>query len=256
MLYLSSKILNTAPTSDDYLSPIQKGDLLELPGGRSVAISGIGAVSGASVSVSFDLFENFNVASGVNVNRFPAAGVSPSAGSEVKYSIKRSPVPSTSKILTLPRGMAIDFNYSGIGLGGSQFAPSTNSAITPRSVDLMFNSDGAVTQVIYNTANDRLYPTGMIFFCIGEIDSIASVEGATAADRENLFSADSKLTTNVMSSDSLWLVVNPGSGQVTTVANASVGTIPSDPTDPTATGFGAAMQDARLFTTYSDTVSQ
>jgi len=256
LLYLSSNILNTAPVTDDYLSPIKVGDLLELPGGRSVAIGGIGAVTGSLVPVTFDLSERVNVAGSIFVNRFPDAATSSATGGAVKYRIHRSPVPSTSKTLSLPGGMAVDLNYSGIGVAGSQFAPATDASVIPRSIDLLFSPDGTVSQVIFNAANDRIYPMGLIFFCIGEIDGVASVEGATAPDRENLFSADRTLTANVTKSDALWLVVNPASGQVSTVSNASIGTIPADPTDPTTAAFGAAMQDARIFATFSDSVSQ
>ncbi len=258
LLYLSASILNTAPTTDDYLSPIKPGDLLELPGGRTVPIGSIGAVVGSSVTVTFNLSEVVNLYGSVNVNRFPLAGVLPSAGGAVKYQIHRRPTPSSSKTLSMPRGMAIDLNYSGFGVTGNQFAPPTDATVIPHSVDLLFDANGAVSQVIVNTStsNARTYPTGLIFFCIGEIDGIASVEGATSADRENLFSADRTLTTNVMKSDSLWLVVNPISGQTSTVGNASIVTIPTDPNDPTTIAFGVAMQEARILATYSDSITE
>ncbi|EMI55526.1 pilus assembly FimT family protein [Rhodopirellula sallentina] len=255
LVYLSSELLNDTPTDNDHLAPIQVGDMLELAGGRTVAIGAIGAVSGMSVPITFDLSENFNPTGSVYVDRFPLAGASSSSGGRVKYRIHRSPVPSSSNVLSLPKGMAIDLNYSGIGLGGSEFAPDTSSAVTPRSVDILFNSEGAVTQVIYDTANTRFYPTGLIFFCLGEVDGVASIEGA-ASDRDSLFAAGRTLTTNIRKPDSLWLVINPASGVVSTVAMASVNTIPTDPTDPNDGDYGTALQEARLFATYSDTIAE
>ncbi|WP_186774752.1 prepilin-type N-terminal cleavage/methylation domain-containing protein [Allorhodopirellula solitaria] len=258
LIYLSSQILNdTVTPSNDYLAPIQVGDMLELPGGRSVPITGIGAVAGSTVPVTFDLAENTAVgATGSTVNRFPQAGGTSATGGNVKYRIQRSPAASTSRVMSLPRGMAIDFNYSGIGVGGSQFAPSMDPATLPRAVDILFNASGAVSQVIYNSVNTRVFPTGLIYFCVGEIDGVASVEGAAAADRDNLFSQDSTLTTNIMDPDSLWVVVNPASGRVTTVSMATPGTIPADPTDPTTLAYGEALKPARVFATFSDTVAE
>ncbi|TWU19352.1 prepilin-type N-terminal cleavage/methylation domain-containing protein [Allorhodopirellula heiligendammensis] len=254
LLYLSSQILNdTVTPSNDHLAPIQIGDLLELPGGRSVPITGIGAVSGTTVTISFNLAENVPVDTST-VNRFPLSAISSASGGNVKYRIHRSPMPSSSTVMSLPQGMAIDLNYSGIGIKGSQFAPAFSGGI--RAVDILFNASGAVTQVIYDTANTRIYPTGLIYFCVGEIDGVANLNGASAAARDNLFSQDRALTTNLMNPDSLWVVVNPASGRVTTVPMANPGTIPADPTDPTTVAFADALGPARYFATLSDTVAE
>lgn len=255
LLYLSSQILNTAPATDDYLAPIQVGDLMELPGGRSVPISAIGPVSGSTVSVTFDLEENVNVLTGgPTVDRFPTASNSSAPGGNVKYRIHRNPMPSTSNVMSLPQGMAVDLNYSGIGIGGSQFAPGSDPAIVPRSIDILFNASGAVTQVIYDPANTRIYPTGLIYFCVGEIDGVASIADPAP---ENPFSQERALTTNIVNPDSLWVVINPASGRITTVPMATGGTIPDPaPTDPADAGYQSVVGNARIFATYSDTVAE
>lgn len=253
LLYLSSQILHTAPATDNDLAPIQVGDLMELPGGRSVAISAIGPVSGPTVSVTFDLSENVNVLTGgPTVDRFPSAINSSAPGGNVKFRIHRNPMPSTSSVMSLPQGMAIDLNYSGIGIGGSDFAPPASGAV--RAVDILFNASGAVTQVIYDSGNTRIYPTGLIYFCVGEIDGVASIAGPTP---ENPFSQERALTTNIMNPESLWVVINPASGRVTTVPMATGGAIPDPaPTDPADAAYQTVVGNARLFATYSDTVAE
>ncbi len=262
LLYLSSQILNDSAGSggandltDDYLAPIQVGDLLELPGGRSVPITGVGAVVGTTVPISFNLAEVINVGTdGLTVNKFPLSAKSSAPGGNVKYRIHRSPTSSTSNVMSLPQGMAIDLNYSGIGITGSDFAPDIDALVTPRSVDILFNASGAVSQVIYAPDNQRVYPTGLIYFCIGEIDGVASLAGATP---ENPFSQDKALTTNIMSPESLWVVINPASGRVTTVPMATMNTIPPPGTiSPTNAAYQTAVAESRIFATYSDTVAE
>ena len=71
LLSLSSRLLNNEigagvpDTSDDHLAPIRVGDLLELPGGRSVPITGItdnfaGGGPPTMVTVTFNLNEPVN----------------------------------------------------------------------------------------------------------------------------------------------------------------------------------------------------
>ncbi len=260
LIYLSSQILNDTSgaggandTKDDHLAPIQVGDLLELPGGRSVPIAGVGPVVGATVPLTFSLAESFSVV-GSTVNKFPLNASSSAPGGNVKFRIHRSPMSSTSNVMSLPQGMAIDLNYSGVGITGSDFAPPTNAAVIPRAVDILFNASGAISQVIYSPTNLREYPTGLIYFCVGEIDGVASLE---APSPDNPFSQTKALTTNIMNPESLWVVLNPASGRVTTVPMGTVRTIPPvGTTDPSNAAYQTAVEEARYFATFSDTVAE
>lgn len=275
LLYLSSQILNDkiSPTeydaSNDHLAPIQEGDLLELPGGRSFTIRsikldlafpgdptrserGIRELVGNEVPVTFDPFEFQTVGGANSVSRFPVTLVGPVSPRPVKFRIHRSPVLSTNNVLSLPQGMAIDLNYSGIGVVGSDFAPPLAGSV--RAVDILFNANGSVTQVIYDSSNNRIYPTGLIYFCVGEIDGVASL--ATGA-LDNPFSQDKLLTTNIMNTDSLWVVINPASGRVTTVPMGTVTPLSgTPPTDPADIAYKTAVEQARFFATLSDTVTE
>lgn len=249
LLYLSSEIWNDGNDNNNYLAPIQLGDMLELPGGRSVPITTIGVVSGSTVPVTFNLAENTAI-DAYFVNKFPTA--SSAVGGKVKYRIHRSPMPSSSTVMSLPQGMAIDLNYSGVGISSSEFAPAASGTV--RAVDVLFNANGTVTQVIHDDVHGREFPNGLIYFCVGEIDAVASLASGTVDDP---FSQDTTLTTNIMNTESLWVVINPASGRVTTVPMASVRTIPPAGTiDITAAEYQAAVKEARYFATLSDTVAE
>lgn len=255
LLYLSSQILNDGDDSNDYLAPIQIGDMLELPGGRSVPITVIGVVTGSTVPVSFQLRENQEIDVGgtiYNTSKFPLWASSSAVGGKMKYRIHRSPMPSTSTVMSLPQGMAVDLNYSGVGISNSEFAPAASGDVI--AVDILFNASGSVSHVIHDTDHGREFPNGLIYFCVGEIDGVASLESGALDDP---FSQNNTLTTNIMNTDSLWVVINPASGRVTTVPMAIVAPLvgPTS-TDPTDAVYQAKVEAARYFATLSDTVAE
>lgn len=252
-LWLSAQLLNNtdsggAPnTADDYQAPIQVGDLLELPGGRTVPILTIPPPTGATtVTVTFDLTEG---------GRFPSAGraLVNAAGDQVKFKIHRRPVPSTTKLLTLPRGMAIDLVYSGIGVSGTDFGPLTTGG-SSSAVDIIFGPDGSVSWAAYNGLGGP--PVGQVFLCLGRTDGLAEFNGTTVPYYTDLFQDDSRITTNIRDLSSLWLVINPATGRVTTSPFASLpGTLlPIDRTDPAAAGFSAAISQTRSLAQASATL--
>ncbi len=263
LLYLSLKMLQSADPREKARSPIQYGDLIELPGGFLAPIEQ-GQITGDATTVFVKILPRNNVldASGAatSLGRFPDTLRDPVTGSsnQVKYRIHRRPTPTTSGIISLPRGLAIDLNYSGIGLGGNEFAPTTLAADIPQSVDILFNGNGAVSEVILG--NTRFQPQGRLFFLVGRIDGIADVEGAMTSDREDLFSNVKPLIANIMDRQSIWLVVNAASGQVDAVANQPVTTIPTERTDarpsmaPAPAELSTALKESRVFATFSDSV--
>lgn len=264
LLYLSFQMLLSTDPAENARSPIQYGDLIELPGGFLAPIERNG-ISGDTSSIFVRLLPRNDVLHPVTglptgTFRFPDVLRNPIPGSanQVKYQIHRRPTPSTSGVLSLPRGMVVDLNYSGIGLAGNNFAPTTSSGDVPSSVDVLFNSDGAVSEVI--VGGSRLQPQGQIFLLVGRIDGVADVDGATAADRENLFASAKPFIANIMDDQSIWLVINQSSGQASSVANVPVTTIPAVTTDARPLVQAAidelsnAMRQSRLFTTFSDSI--
>ena len=254
-LVLLSATLKAAGSIE--LAPIRPGDLLELPGGRMVPINDIGP-PGTSVTISFNLRELDQ-----STATFPGSGRQPidlTNGDRVKYRIMRSPVPSRSKVFSLPRGIAVDLNYSGFGLTGNQFAPDTAAGSLIREVDILFDANGMVSDVVIDGVRDS--PIGLIFFCIGLLDGVASIESGLA---EDAFDDSNNFTANIMRLDSLWLVINPFTGQVTSVPFATISSevkalrgqaTPPDFKDPTLAAFDDTFKKSRTFATFSDSVNQ
>ncbi|TWU45525.1 hypothetical protein Q31b_06990 [Novipirellula aureliae] len=215
LLLLSSQIINGVGPA--VAPPIQIGDLLELPGGRMVPISGMAGVS-PTASVVLTLQMKQSVLGGANT--FPTAtrGALNSAGDRVKFRIHRSPVPSSSNTLALPRGTAIDLNYSGVGITGNQFNPVS----TTSDIDIIFGPSGSVFAAGGST------PLSMIYLCLGESDGVIPAG-------EDLYQQDRQGTANLMNLDSVWLMINPNSGKITASPIASVrsASIPTDVADRT-----------------------
>ncbi len=114
---------------------IAEGDLIELPGGRMFPLDFTG-ISATTVTAAIDLnspessvvFSNPNLLelspTSTGTELFPLGGRGPNLGN-FKYRIYRRPPVSATNSLAFSRGIAIDLNYSGIGLSGNQFAPFT-----------------------------------------------------------------------------------------------------------------------------------
>lgn len=254
LLALSATLLATA--GSEAQSPIRIGDLLELPGGRLVPILSL-TNSGSNTIATFNLREPVS-----GVDTFPSGGRGPidASGDEVQFRIHRSPTPSRSKVLSLNRGRAIDLNYSGIGLNSVNFAPDTNGATVEGSIDILFSPDGTVSSVTNNGA--RLFPQSLIFLCIGTIDGVANIESTTTDDA---FIDDAQFTANIRNLNSVWLVISPQSGRISTVPFASIEsnvsalrdlTTPPNFNDPTDAAFANVIRQSRSFAALSDTVAQ
>lgn len=220
--------------------PIRAGDLLELPGGLSVRIIGdpVLNTTGTIVTVHFDLRQPED---GSFTN--PSGARTFGDGQRVKYKIHRQAVRSSSQPFDLPRGLAIDLNYSGMGPSGNEFSP--DNGIANNHIVIMFGSDGRVIQI-----NDRSGaaqpPTGLIFFCLGDTDGIRP---------DSLLSTEDRATANLLNLKSIWIVVNPNTGRVFASPNSSSVTSPTNGIDdPDNAEIKNALRGARQFALLSDTV--
>ncbi len=259
LLSLSSSLINNSDPDDDHLAPIRIGDLLELPGGRSVPITGITDNSSPTpppsgtpatiATATFDLNEpNIN-----GNNTFPGTVRDPqntTKGDPVKFRIHRSPVPSSSTMFSLPRGVAIDMNYSGIGVGGNQFSPDTDAGEIAGDVDIVFDPNGSVFSVTTNVSLSMTtmgYPVGKIYLCLGDSSSVM-------ADGDNLFQGSGSTVANIRRLDSIWIVINPASGQVVVAPFATANTVPTDPFNPRDASWYDALTEARSLANASATL--
>lgn len=249
--------------------PIQQGDFLELPGGRLVAIKSLQFVPGANnipahTLVTIDLQQG---RSGSDIV-FPDAEF-PSAETKVRYKVHRRPVPSSTAPYSLPRGVVIDLNYS--GMQGTKihysdqsiedrrhFAPKIKQPDFPEGatnpIDIIFGPDGHVESV--TTSGDyTLQPAdGLIFLCVGDADGVRP---------DNLLSRERGSVANVLNLESKWVVINPGTGRITSAPFATTRQViqPSSLTElmvsndqDAAKLLNDVISDTRLLTIkYSDT---
>lgn len=236
---------------DDLRAPIRNGDFLELPGGRItpflIDFRALNAASTVPVRVVCDLTEQLPA---TVTELYPAVTmpVIPPTGLPFAYRIHRRPTVSTHNSLSLPRGYAIDMNYSGVGERGNQFAPPQDLTNTAFSVSIVFDPSGKVSYVSQSSNGVGRPPVGQIFLCLGKTDGIVPT---------NLFSQQTGAVANVIDPETLWLVIDPASGRVVSAPTASVNTIPTVAvTDPADASVGAALSDSRLFARLGDTVEQ
>ncbi len=246
---------------DDLSAPIRNGDFIEFPGGRlvpfTITFRNLSAPSTSPVIIRFDLTERVSYTLGGTTNvtaLFPsAAKVIPPGGRAIKYKIHRRPVVSTMAPFDLPRGVAIDLNYSGFSVSGNEFAPGPlvpPSTILPAAfnVAIVFGPDGKVVSVSDSSTNVPSPPIGQIFFCLGDSDGVRP---------DNLFSQENRATATLLNLDSTWIVINSSTGRVVSSPFAPVSRIPPTGTvvtDPTNASLGPAIAEARLLANLSDTV--
>ena len=212
------------------LAPIQANrDRIELPGGKVVRISTL-EFFGGNVRIRFDLRDAVD-----STLVYPSGAALLSDGQHVKYRIHRAPNPSSSITLSLPRGVVVDLNYSGIGPRGNQFIPTAGN-ISP--VDIVFGPDGRITNVRL-PSGIASEPSGQVFICVGDFDGVrpGSLLANTGRDRSNLFREKT-----------VWLVMNQYTGRVFSS--------PIAPITPAvlAGGLQGSLQQARTFATLADTV--
>ncbi|WP_419190134.1 hypothetical protein [Stieleria marina] len=284
LLFLSARMI----ANSELNPPVAINDPIEFPGGRIARIGRLIAfVDGGvdRVKVNFDLEDSaaFNSSTGQSTDRFPATnhivkrparsagvvvidsngfvvdlanagpdgaiGTADDVVQKTTYKIHRRPARSTTAPLDLPRGLAIDLNYSGMGAFGNQFAP-VPSAATPglsifnNHISITFSADGRVSQV-NNAAGVSLKPSGLIFLCLGTTDGLRS---------DSLLSNDERAPANLMDLQSIWIVINPSTGRVVSSPFASVAPSTATITDPADAALAPAINQARFFAFLSDTV--
>ena len=239
-------------------APIRDGDLLELPGGRMIPIvvdPNVDTSSGEEkVRVFFSL-----------VDLYPDGSRDLSSRPRVKYRIHRHPVVSAVTPFSMPRGVVIDLNFSGVGVDGNQFG--FNPTGLDSNIEILFGPDGSVQQVTKGNvwqgnelkANQDLKvpPLGSIFLCVGDSDGLVSSQ-----DRGGLFSEEKKSRSNLLNLESIWVTVNPYTGRCNASPMAPLNGVPAYtlpdphpvPTSNQGLAFKAALTQSRYFATLSDSV--
>lgn len=255
LLAISSVLYSSDDPAVRIKAPIRPFfDRIELPGGKLVTILQI-EHDADNVFARFDLREPadspFDAVYPPPINQ-PQSTLSIPMGARrtltpnqvVKYRIHRSPVRSNTAPLNLPRGVAIDFSYSGIGMTGSQF--SNASGIT--NIAVMFGPDGRVTRYIDSSGTQHM-PTSQLFFCLGDFAGVRPDDPFANTGRDRA---------NIARDKSSWIVINNQTGRafaapMTTVSAATL-------TTPTANAveFAAKMREtlreARFLASLSDKV--
>ena len=268
--------------------PIAIGDPIEFPGGRVASITRMTSITEGGIQkirVNFDLEDVVAYRTTFATDRFPATnqfvrrpardgtgnprsdtnglildlssagpdgtnGTSDDVIRRTKYTIHRRALPSTTAPYELPRGLAIDLNYSGMGAFGNQFAPITSTTSNPpvivnNHISITFAPDGRVSRV-NNTAGTTGAPSGLIFLCLGSTDGLRS---------DSLLSNEDKSPSNLLDLQSIWIVVNPSTGRVVSSPNASVSPSLVVPvSDPSSSDLALPINQARAFAFLSDTV--
>lgn len=230
---------------DDPRAPIRNGDYLELPGGRivpfTITFRDLSAAPTVPVELTFNINELRN-----GTELFPSANKTFAVDRAVKYKIHRKPIVSTMSPLSLPRGIVIDLNYSGLGESGNQFAPDNDLTVPVYDIAIVFGPDGKVVNVTDPTTGSLVPPIGQVFLCMGDADGVRT---------DDLFSQDEGATANLMNLNSNWIVVNPATGRVVSSPFAAVSTLPAVTViDPADGSLAQAIQESRLLANLSDTV--
>ena len=260
---LSNVLQPKSHPADDVAAPIRSGDFLELPGGRlvpfvleyrplndteSLTINGTTIVRPTDVRLIVDLSEQKSL----GTKSFPAGNPSfPPGGRKIKYKIHRRLVVSTAAPYSLPRGVAIDLNYSGTGMKGNEFAPSPlttdiANGNNAKPIDIVFGPDGGVVSLTTAFSDVPSFPQGQIFICLGDSDGIRP---------DNLFTPEKKAPANLVNLESKWIVINPGTGRVVSAPFSSVSTLPTAAVvDPYEASLDPAITEARLLANFADTV--
>jgi hypothetical protein len=234
----------------DAAVPIRPGDQLELPGGRLVTIRNLTRpVSGGPreldpAFIFFQLNEPVDPVNPTHASGFPHRPLRvANPPHRVKYAIHRSPVISNSRTVSLPRGTAIDFNYSGFGVRGNEFMPADlNDPTAPSApVVVMFDSKGRISRV--QQGNVSRPPVSQLFFCLGDIDGVQ-------ADIPNLLNTERRTRANLLRNNATWIVMNPASGRIAAA--------PMTPVDAEMTiaapPLSSVIQQARFLALAGDTL--
>lgn len=246
LLIASAQMLASADSSVMASAPIQPNqDRLELPGGKVVRITRIFADPPGSsvVKVRFNLTEPVDSPTSLtrvypSGSRAANAGLLP--GQRVKYRIHRSPKPSSSITVSLPKGVVFDLNYSGIGPRGNNFIPAGGTG----PLDVIFGPDGRVSRVRFSD-NTTAEPAGQIFLCLGDINGVRPGEllSNVGRDRGNLFREKT-----------LWIVINQYTGRASSSPISPVSEATLNSGQPDDVRLADAIQEARALASLSDKV--
>ena len=215
-------------------APIKTGDLIELPGGRSFPIVFTDIVEDPPLSgvryvrAQIDLNTPEDPTNALSTETFPL-GHRISGTGRYPYRIRRRPEISKSNPLTLSPGVAIDLNYSGIGIGENQFVPGPQTLPNVNSpIDILFGPDGRVDFISVDNVGTLGSASGLIFLCLGTTDGVVEpLDERVSASNEELFQNDGQLRANITNPDSIWIVINPNSGRVVAAPFASVSGTPA-----------------------------
>ena len=234
---------------DDLRAPIRNRDFIEFPGGRVVPFffdyRPLTAGANVPVRITFDLNEFVDPINGITP-LFPSSGVAVPSERPVKFKIHRRPVVSTVSPFSLPRGIVLDLNYSGLGVAGNQFAPDDDPSVPVYDVAIVFGPDGKVVSVSNPLSGFLVPPIGRIFLCMGDSDGVRP---------DDLFSQEKRAIANLLNPESLWIVVDPATGRIDSAPFAPVASIPAGlVTDPADATLDVAIAESRFFANLSDTV--
>lgn len=159
-----------------------------------------------------------------------------------KYQIVRMPRPIGNP-LELPRGTCIDITYSGVGNSSRQFPPPPGGfTATPNGLIILLTPNGGIDSMFVTTPTGAAFsalsnPIASLYFLLGKVEKVPadnSVVGLiNPAQFTNLDSS------NLADPNSLWVVLNRGTGQVTTAENMPP---PVDPTTLTSSNVLIAGQ--------------
>lgn len=241
LLLLSYQILKDSEREDS-TAPIQSGQYMELPGGQLATIYKFGRMDPddplSDVIVGLDIYQPIDLVNAPQSGRNHPQGLKvTSPPQRVPYAIHRTPVVSSSRSISLPRGAAIDLNYSGVGIRGNQFSAATSDV----PVSVFFDGQGRVSRIGYQL-NSYVPPLGQIFFCIGDFDGVQP---------DDLLNPSGRNRANILRPNSAWIVLNPATGRVTASPLASV-TAPDG--DFTTMTVNSAIEQARRLANLGDTL--
>lgn len=162
----------------------------------------------------------------------PPLPASPAAG--LPYQVIRQPEKSSASPLQLTGNVAIDLEYSGMGVLGNQFNANIGVAIRSNPVVIAFNSSGAIDHVKPNGAFDSSgnakyeagTPAGTIHLLIGRIDQVG-IDVANSPQTPNPIRPNASAATatktyrqNIADVRNFWISIGARTGSITSSENA------------------------------------
>ena len=216
-------------------------DRIELPGGKLATILQI-SHDAINVYVRFDLREPTESPTTLMYPLGARRALTPNQA--VKYRIHRSPIRSNTGPLSLPRGIVIDFNYSGVGLTGGQFS----NAFGINNIVVIFGPDGRVSRYIDSAGTQHL-PAGQLFFCLGDLAGVRP---------DDIYANTGRDRANIARDKSTWIVINNQTGRTFTAPMTSVSdatlALPTPNAAAISAKFAQTLREARFLASLSDKV--